>query len=309
VHGLSRAGAASPAEPPPPRAPLPGASPGADGSAPLRLVAALRGGTPGGPPWPVAPFPAPLRGGTPGGDGDGPSWLRAAPRGASPAGNDGGPLRLRGGGGAQGGGEWRWGVVAVLAAVLLAGCNGNGTVGGGGTAPTPTTGVPHSARTPTAAKATAMARSVPQRLRIPGIGVDTAVMALGLSADGTVGVPPIKAHAPAGWYDGSPTPGETGPSVLLGHVTVGAYGDGVFRHLDRMRPGDRVSVTRADGSTATFAVDTVQTVAKSHFPTEAVYGNVDHPALRLITCGGTRISDGGGYPDNVIVYASLAGGS
>ena len=44
----------------------------------------------------------------------------------------------------------------------------------------------------------AMARSVPQRLRIPAIGVDTSVMPLGLAADGEVGVPPIEAHAPAG---------------------------------------------------------------------------------------------------------------
>jgi len=50
-------------------------------------------------------------------------------------------------------------------------------------------------------------------------------------------------------------------------------------------------------------------VAKSHFPTSQVYGNVDRPELRLITCGGTRVSDGGGYPDNVIVYASLVSGS
>ncbi|WP_329171747.1 class F sortase [Streptomyces sp. NBC_01477] len=154
-----------------------------------------------------------------------------------------------------------------------------------------------------------MAKSSPERLRIPSIGVDTPVIALGLAADGSVRVPPIEAHAPAGWYDGSPTPGQTGPAVLLGHVTVGRYGDGVFRHLDRMRPGDRVSVVRADGSVAAFAVDTVQTVAKSRFPTEAVYGNVDHPALRLITCGGTKVSGDGGYPDNVIVYASLVGGS
>jgi LPXTG-site transpeptidase (sortase) family protein len=154
-----------------------------------------------------------------------------------------------------------------------------------------------------------MPRSLPRQLRIPSIGVDTSVMSLGLAADGTVRVPPIEAHAPAGWYDGSPTPGQTGPAVLLGHVTVGAYGDGVFRHLDRMRPGDRVLVVRKDGSVATFTVDKVQTVAKSRFPTAAVYGNVDHPALRLITCGGTKVSGGGGYPDNVIVYASLVGGS
>ena len=154
-----------------------------------------------------------------------------------------------------------------------------------------------------------MPRSVPERLLIPAIGVDTSVMSLGLAADGEVRVPPIEAHAPAGWYKGSPTPGQTGPSVLLGHVTVGSYGDGVFLHLDRLHKGDRVSVVRQDGSTAVFAVDSLQTVAKSHFPTSAVYGNVDHPALRLITCGGTRISGGGGYPDNVIVYASLVSGS
>ncbi|WP_405891337.1 class F sortase [Streptomyces sp. NBC_01527] len=155
----------------------------------------------------------------------------------------------------------------------------------------------------------AMARSLPERLRIPLIGVDTDVMSLGLLADGEVAVPPIAAHAPAGWYDGSPTPGQTGPSVILGHVTVGRYGDGVFKQLPRLRAGDRVSVTRMDGSVATFAVDSVQTVAKTRFPTQRVYGNVDHPALRLITCGGTRVGAAGGYSDNVIVYASLVAAS
>jgi LPXTG-site transpeptidase (sortase) family protein len=139
--------------------------------------------------------------------------------------------------------------------------------------------------------------------------VDTAVMSLGLAADGTVQVPPIAAHSPAGWYDGSPTPGQTGPSVILGHVTVGSYGDGVFLHLSKLSAGDRVMAVRADGSVATFAVDRVQTVGKTDFPTDEVYGNVDHPALRLITCGGTRVTGGGGYTENVIVYASLVADS
>ncbi|MCX5315454.1 class F sortase [Streptomyces sp. NBC_00154] len=166
-----------------------------------------------------------------------------------------------------------------------------------------------AAAAPQPAAVRAMARSLPERLRIPVIGVDTAVMSLGLLAGGEVAVPPIAAHAPAGWYDGSPTPGQTGPSVILGHVTVGRYGDGVFKQLPRLRAGDRVSVTRKDGSVATFAVDSVQTVAKTRFPTQRVYGIVDHPALRLITCGGTRVGAAGGYSDNVIVYASLVAGS
>jgi sortase (surface protein transpeptidase) len=147
---------------------------------------------------------------------------------------------------------------------------------------------------------------VPVSLKIPSIGVDASVISVGLNPDGTVAVPPIEADAPAAWYDGSPTPGQTGPSVILGHVTVGRFGDGVFLRLGQLRPGDRIEVRRQDGSTAVFSVDRVQTVDKSAFPTSAVYGNVDRPALRLITCGGPHLS-GGGYPDNVIVYASLTG--
>jgi LPXTG-site transpeptidase (sortase) family protein len=150
-----------------------------------------------------------------------------------------------------------------------------------------------------------LTRSVPVRLQIPDIGVDTPVIALGLSADNTVQVPPIEAHSPAGWYQGSPTPGQTGPSVLLGHVTVGQYGDGVFRKLDQLHQGSRLSVRLQDGALADFTVNTVETVAKNQFPTQKVYGNVDRPELRLITCGGQKTVDG--YLDNVVVYASLTG--
>ncbi|MFI9754097.1 class F sortase [Streptomyces collinus] len=149
------------------------------------------------------------------------------------------------------------------------------------------------------------ARSVPVRLLIPAIGVDTPVIRLGLAADGTVQVPPVTAHDRAGWYRHSPTPGQTGPSVLLGHVTVGPYGDGVFRHLDRLRRGERITARLENGTAAEFAVTAVRTVPKTDFPADDVYGDVDRPELRLITCGGARTGDG--YADNVIVFATLSG--
>ncbi|MER7789416.1 class F sortase [Streptomyces sp. NPDC097640] len=150
----------------------------------------------------------------------------------------------------------------------------------------------------------ALARSAPVRLRIPAIGVDTPVMRLGLAPDGTVQVPPVTAHDRAGWYRDSPTPGQLGPSVILGHVTVGAYGDGVFRHLARLRRGDRIEARLENGTAAVFAVSSVRTVAKADFPADDVYGNVDRPELRLITCGGPR--SGSVYRDNVIVFAALS---
>ncbi|TGN75788.1 class F sortase [Streptomyces bauhiniae] len=187
--------------------------------------------------------------------------------------------------------------VTAAAASLLVSCAGHG----GDRASAARPGGAHLT-TPSAKPPAARSRSVPVRLRIPGIGVDTPVMRLGLAQDGTVQVPPITAHDQAGWYQSSPVPGQTGPSVILGHVTVGPYGDGVFRRLDRLRRGDGISVRLENGTSAEFTVTSVRTVAKAEFPTEAVYGDVDRPELRLITCGGPRTGDG--YPDNVIVFAA-----
>lgn len=193
---------------------------------------------------------------------------------------------------------------AVLA-VLLAGCGGG--QGDGDTAP----GRPAATKTTAAPPAQApaksvrpLARSVPVGLRIPSIGVDTPVMGLGLAADGTVQVPPVTDDDRAGWYRHSPTPGQVGPSVLLGHVTVGRYGDGVFRNLARLHRGERIEARLENGTAAEFTVTAVRTVAKADFPTEDVYGDVAGPELRLITCGGPR--DGEEYRDNVIVFAELS---
>jgi hypothetical protein len=62
-----------------------------------------------------------------------------------------------------------------------------------------------------------------------------------------------------------------------------------------------VTVSRADGTTATFGVTTVDRYAKDRFPSAAV----DHAALRLITCGGPFDSGSGHYEDNIVVYADL----
>lgn len=201
-------------------------------------------------------------------------------------------------------------LATAVIAVSLAGCGGHQAgradqvdqAGQAGQAATAVSTAP-SGR-PSVKAAPALGRSVPVSLQIPAIGVDTPVMQLGLAPDGTVQVPPITAHDRAGWYRYSPTPGQIGPSVVLAHVTVGRYGDGVFRHLAQLHRDDRIVARLENGTAAVFTVDTVRTVAKADFPTDAVYGDVDRPELRLVTCGGPRTGDG--YRDNVIVFATLS---
>ncbi len=107
-----------------------------------------------------------------------------------------------------------------------------------------------------------------------------------------------------GWFTGAPTPGEIGPAVIVGHVDwAGELGS--FYDLGELKPGDAITVTREDGSNVLFRVTERGQYPKDQFPTDAVYANTDHPALRLITCGGEFDRSTGNYLDNIIVFADM----
>jgi len=143
--------------------------------------------------------------------------------------------------------------------------------------------------------------STPIRVVIPAIGVDSALIRLGLKSNGSLQVPPN--GFPAGWFTGGPTPGEKGPAVIAGHVRWSGRA-GVFARLGGLQPGDKITVTRQDRSAAVFRVVRVKQYPKSTFPSAAVYGDLDHAALRLITCGGLDYVSGK-FEANLVVFADL----
>ncbi|WP_307831235.1 class F sortase [Nucisporomicrobium flavum] len=154
-------------------------------------------------------------------------------------------------------------------------------------------------------RASRKAAAPPTILDIPAIGVRTPLLRLGLQSDGTVALPPLGAGSPAGWYRLGAIPGEPGAAVILGHVDSARDGPAVFYRLRELRPGALIRVGRADGSAATFAVTRTARYRKRDFPTEAVYGPVDRPELRLVTCGGSYDRWRRTYRENLVVYAEL----
>jgi len=151
-------------------------------------------------------------------------------------------------------------------------------------------------------------RSVPVSISIPAIGVHAPLMKLALEPDGQVQVPPLfKDPEKAGWYVDSPTPGQLGPSVILGHID-NVLGPAVFFRLGLLKPGNHVDVTLTDGTVAVFRVDGVRQYPKTHFPNRLVYGPTDFAALRLITCGGPFDPATHQYLDSTVVFASLVRG-
>ena len=164
---------------------------------------------------------------------------------------------------------------------------------------------------PTSATSTpslALAPSEPVAIDIPAIGVHSKLQHLGLNQDGSLEVPvPGPHYDEAAWYRYSPTPGSLGPAIISGHVDSARNGPSVFFRLGDLRPGDQITVGRADGLVADFRVDEVRLFPKDEFPTQLVYGDTDHAALRLLTCGGPFDRSSGHYVDNAIVFGSLVG--
>lgn len=167
---------------------------------------------------------------------------------------------------------------------------------------TATTSAPAMSADSTVAKAVTVAgRGQPVRIRIPAIDVTSSLIGLGLRRDGTLQVPSTAGQA--GWFTGAPAPGRIGPAIIVGHVRWNGQ-SGVFSRLSSLNFGDRIFVTRRDGTTVVFRVTRVSRFTKAHFPTNLVYGNIDHAGLRLITCDGFDAA-GRAYLDNLVVFAML----
>lgn len=148
-----------------------------------------------------------------------------------------------------------------------------------------------------------LAKSVPTSVRIERLGINYPTIQVGKLADGTMETPPVL-ESVTGWYKHSPTPGEVGPSVIVGHVD--SYkGPSVFWRLREAVAGDIIEVTRADGSTVKFKVESLKQFDQSNFPTAEVYGNTKDAALRLITCGGTFNKATQQYSENTVVFARI----
>ncbi|MDJ0347427.1 class F sortase [Streptomyces sp. H10-C2] len=150
---------------------------------------------------------------------------------------------------------------------------------------------------------TAAPAAPPVRIRIAHIALDESLAGLQVQQDGHLGVPENPHQV--GWWSGGPRPGDPGAAIIIGHVDS-RTGPAAFYRLPELRPGDEISIDRADRSRADFTVRALRQFDKDDFPDDQVYATTGSPSLRLITCGGAYDSALGGYRDNLVVYATLA---
>ena len=152
----------------------------------------------------------------------------------------------------------------------------------------------------------ALPYSRPVLLAIPAIGVRARIIALGANRNGSARVPPLAKPFLVSWFDNGAAPGQRGTADLFGHVDSRFSGPAVFYKLGLLRPGDSVTVTRADHRVAVFRIYSVRMFQKDRFPAAWIYGATGRAELRLVTCGGPFNSRTRDYLDDTVAFARLA---
>ena len=160
--------------------------------------------------------------------------------------------------------------------------------------------VPHTSHRRRLADVVDRNAAAPRRIRIPSIGVSARVGPLQLAPNRTMETP--KNFSETGWFEPGHEPGEQGPAVIVGHVDSKS-GAAVFYKLRKLRRGDIIRISRADGTAVRFRVEGLERWPKSEFPTKKVFGHTTKSTLRLVTCSGNFDPTVGHYVDNTIVYA------
>ena len=174
-------------------------------------------------------------------------------------------------------------------------------------APTPTSVQPAPAQPEPSQKEDANPAKItlgqPARLRIPKIGVDTAIEQLGVVPGGNMQSPAKTKNA--GWYKFGPQPGNNGSAVIAGHFGSGSYrGKSVFDDLHMLSKGDEIFTEDEAGRVAAFTVQGSQIYAKDEIVPRVFISSDRKAHLNLVTCQGKWKGAEQTYENRLVVFAN-----
>jgi LPXTG-site transpeptidase (sortase) family protein len=159
----------------------------------------------------------------------------------------------------------------------------------------PVTSAQHSAYT--------VAPDAPRFLRISKLGIDSRVMALGTLKNGQLATP--RNIYDTGWYTSSSKPGQAGATLIAGHMT-GVKNYGVFTNLNKLVPGDLLTISRGDGQIISYKVVTKKQVPLPGVDMASLMVPIvaGKPGLNLITCAGSFVDKTNTFTDRLLIYAT-----
>jgi LPXTG-site transpeptidase (sortase) family protein len=141
---------------------------------------------------------------------------------------------------------------------------------------------------------------LPVRLKIPIIGVDTAIEDAYITPDGRMDVPVGSKNV--AWFALGPNPGEVGSAVIGGHFGIKDGVPFVFYDLDKLKTGDYVYVVDDRGDTLAFVVRDIKLFDRDADATTVFTSDDGIAHLNLITCEGIWNKVNDTYPQRRVVF-------
>ena len=143
-------------------------------------------------------------------------------------------------------------------------------------------------------------QGLPVRLKIPIIGVDSAIEDALITPDGRMDVP--VGSVDVAWFALGPHPGQVGSAVIGGHFGIANGVPYVFYNLDKLKIGDKVYVVDDKDNTLAFVVRSISSFDRNADATTVFTSNDGLAHLNLITCEGIWNQVNGTYPLRLVVF-------
>lgn len=145
--------------------------------------------------------------------------------------------------------------------------------------------------------------SLPMRLEITSIDVDTVIRSAGLTADGDMDISDNPDEV--AWYQLGTKPGQQGSAVIAGHYGWRDGQGAVFNNLHMLGAGDKVSTYDDKGLITTFIVRETRKYDPAADATGVFRSTDGGVHLNLITCDGTWVRSEDSYTDRLVVFTDL----
>lgn len=148
-----------------------------------------------------------------------------------------------------------------------------------------------------------VAADMPRRIIIPSLNISGCIQRVGIDQENNIAVP-TNIHL-AGWYADSAIPGESGVSIVAGHV-LGRYLDAIFAKLNQLPVGEIIEIEMGDLSIRRFEVKSIDNYDLASADKE-IFASTDgiEKQLNLITCSGEYDDQERTYKDRLLVRAQL----
>jgi LPXTG-site transpeptidase (sortase) family protein len=144
--------------------------------------------------------------------------------------------------------------------------------------------------------------SLPIRLKIPALNLDTEIEYVGLTPDGKMDTP--KDITKVAWYEEGAMPGEEGSAVIAGHYGWTGGKASAFDKLHTLKEGDTIYVEDEAGDIVSFTVSHIRNYSPEDDAAD-VFTSTDKEAhLNLITCAGEWNRDTESYAERLIIFST-----